>query len=188
MARDYLEEVIALRGEALRELRQSPAFDAFTALDNAAVSLGADRASLDGRAFEANSIGAVLVERARNHTELQKEILSGKPPKALSQGDAAEIVLRSTNTPLRLGELLAGVEEHGVPLTGDKVSNFRSNMSRDKRFYSLKFDGQYLWWFTGVELPKAWVEATSYDRVVEPAASLLFPSQEGGEPIAAATT
>ncbi|GGE12621.1 hypothetical protein GCM10011529_18760 [Polymorphobacter glacialis] len=184
MAGRYLEDVIALRADALRELRESPAFDAFVALDAAAVSLGAERATLDGRAFQANSLGAVLVERARNRSELQKEILSGKPPKPLSQGDAAEIVLRTTDMPLRLGDLLAGVEEQGLVLTGDKVANFRSNISRDRRFYSLKFDGQYLWWFAGVELPKAWVEATGYDLVIEPVASLPFSNQEGGGPVA----
>lgn len=188
MPRNYLEEVIALRAEALRELRQSPAFDAFTALDNAAVSLGAERAALDSRAFEGNSIGAILVERARNHAELRKEMLAGRPPKPMSQGDAAESVLREANAPLRLAELLAGVEESGVVLGGvDKTANFRSNLSRDDRFYSLKFGDKYLWWLTGVELPKAWVEATGYDLVTEPVASLPFSSPEGGEPIAPTT-
>jgi hypothetical protein len=187
VARNFLEEVIALRTDALRELRQSPAFDAFTALDNAAVSLGADRATLDGRAFVANPIGALMVERVRNRLDLQRDVLNGKPPKSLSQGDAAEEVLRLVNTPLRLTDLLVGIEEKGVVVTGDRIANFRSSLSRDTRFYSLKFDNQYLWWLNGVPLAQAWVEATGYDLVVSPA-ELSFHSSEGGDGDATTTT
>ena len=183
MIRDYLVEATMLRDAALAELRQHPAFQAFTVLDNAVVSLGGSRSGFNGAATESASVISVLAERARNRAEI---FVKGAKP--LSQGDAAEQVLRELDIPVRLSELLAAVEDKGVKVSGaDPAANFRSTISRDDRFYSLKHDGQYLWWLTGVTLPRAWIEATEYGLLAEPVASLPFSSLEGGEPIAPTT-
>ncbi len=62
----------------------------------------------------------------------------------------------------------------------DPVNNFRSTVSKDKRFQPYKRNNMHFWWLTGEQLPSSWIEAAGPDLLAEPAASTVRSSQEGG--------
>ena len=90
--------------------------------------------------------------------------------------------------PLPVGRWLEKCITDGINIKGDDpLPNFRSTVSRDKRFYNFVRNGMYFWWLTNVELPEKWKKAEGLDLLDQPSA-FSVSNQEGGDGRAPATT
>jgi hypothetical protein len=175
----WLEKVRDLRAEAWDALMSSPDFIAFKTFDDAVVSLGgAPILAMDSTPLK--DVARRVVEAAGARMTENKK---------LSQGDAAEMVLNQRRIPLSLADLLNGAIEKGAEIGGaDPVSNFRSSISKDKRFRSVTRNGKYFWWLVDVPMPPATNETGEPDLLDGSPDSSVPSSQEGGEGNAPATT
>jgi len=173
MSDSILDKTIALRREAWEQVKATPAYAAYRAIDNAVVALGGDSALLSG-ALKPGSIYA-----------------PPSPPKRISQTDAAASALREGGMPLPIGRFMEAAIEKGADVGGaNPINNFRSALSKDPRFEAVKRNGMYFWWFAGEPLPLRFQdqhkETADPDLLAESAAS-SSSSQEGGESHAATT-
>lgn len=162
MASFILEKTRMLRDEAWQAVMESEAFLAFKALDDAYVRMGgSSRVADDPGAFMEFAKQVVKVA-SRRMAENRK----------LSHAEAAEIALHNAAQPLTTPNLLEAAKEAGAEIGGnDPLNNFRSTISKDSRFKSVKKDGTSFWWIEGEPLPPEWNEATSPSLQDEPVAS-----------------
>lgn len=175
MASDYIEQTVALRDDAWRTVGASPAFIAFKALDDAVAAMGGQRIIAPAPPVNKDgprpSVGP-MVRIPRGRTMGHR----------ISQSDAAEAALLANSEPLPIGRLMEAALAKGAAIGGEKpLANFRSALSKDKRFYSLMRNGLYFWWLDGVELPDKWKEASDRDLLTESDASSVHSNQEGGD-------
>jgi hypothetical protein len=181
---DLLEGAKALRQTAWLELTKCKPFASFKAMDDAVAAMGGGRLIGESPLFGAANM-------AEPNPPARKRIRPFTPKKMTAkrstQGDVAEKILRDGNQPLNIHKLLAAVIDEGVEINGtDKLSNFRSNISRDKRFRSIMSNGGYFWWITSSPIPRGWDETAGQDLWSEPAVS--SDNQEGGDGHGPATT
>lgn len=94
---------------------------------------------------------------------LSKGVLAKLPPQNVrspSQADAAEIALTLRGQPLNLVRLFEAAQELGAEIGGsDPLATFRSSLSKDSRFTSLRTNAGYFWWLSGRPAPRKWSEA-----------------------------
>lgn len=168
MAVSYVEKIKDLREGAWAEVKTSPSFLAFKALDDAVAALGGQRRIAPHEDAPRPSVDTFVRVTREN-------------AKKLSQPDAAMAALKDYG-PLPIGRLMEKAMEKGANIGGGKpIANFRSALSKDERFYSLKRNGLYFWWLTDVELPDKWKEAPNPDLLDGSDASVVGNNQEGGD-------
>lgn len=173
-----LEKTIALRDEAWGNVLKSNDYKAFEALETAAAALGAPKTN---RVLFASASNKTVVAFA-NSVDRPK-----RRTKRITQSQIAERVLKQAGEPLPVGRWLEKCIADGINIKGDDpLPNFRSTVSRDKRFYNFVRNGMYFWWLAGVELPEKRKMAEGLDLLDQPSA-VSFSSQEGGEANATAT-
>ncbi|MDY0957854.1 hypothetical protein SOM26_04060 [Sphingomonas sp. CFBP8993] len=150
MSDEWLDKARALRAEAWDAVLASQPFVAFKKFDDLVMEMGGTSAipsidlSSDWKATAQRSLDAAA-----------KRILDHKK---LSQGDAAELALRQNGEPLPIGRLIEKVTTLGLVLGGaDPVANFRSMMSKDDRFYTIRRGNMYFWWLQEDELTSDWL-------------------------------
>lgn len=176
----WLERQRILRDEAWDAVTSSSDFFAFKAFDDAVVSLGGTPLfHLDTPRFRSAMHNAIEAT-ARRATEARKP----------SQGEAAEIALMKHGRPLHISVFLEAAVDSGAEVGGENpLANFRSTVSKDPRFVTIKRDGQYFWWLAHVALPPDWNEPVDPDLLMEASTgSSVSSNQEGGEGHAPATT
>ena len=184
MAMDLLEGAKALRQTAWLELTKCGPFASFKAMDDAVAAMGGERLIGESPLFGAKGTAELMLPTRKRTLHF---VPKNSTVKRSTQGDAAEKILREGNRPLNIHKLLASVIDEGVEINGtDKLSNFRSNISRDKRFRSIMSNGGYFWWITSSPVPRGWDETAGQDLWSEPAVS--SESKEGGDGHAPATT
>ena len=172
------EKTVLLREEALEQLAASPMYAAFKALDDAVMRMGGVPKLL----FEMNEIGVIA-------RQVFERAAKAPPPEngRRRHGDAAELALRSGREPLTIGRLMEAAAEHGAEIGGnDPLNNFRSTVSKDARFRSLRRNNMYFWWLTDSPTPNSFNELAGPDLLAEPASSPT--DQEGGDEHGPATT
>ncbi len=177
MADSVLDETKALRDKAWAEVKASPSFVSFKALDVAVGAMGGKQILSTPPASNAQ----------KSETQDRKKIVVRRRARP-SQGDTAESCLRQAAEPLPIRDLMSKVTGHGIQISGeDPLANFRSTLSRDNRFKSIMKDGAYYWWLTSSPVPIAWKEAEGLDLQDRPSAS-DSSSQKGGDGHAANNT
>lgn len=151
---EWLDRARQLRAEAWDAVQASSAYVAFKRFDDLVVDMGGTSLiSENDAAASWKSTTLRAVDAAARRLSDQKK---------LSQGDAAEIVLRQVREPLPVARLLEAVVKRGVAIGGaDPLSNFRSSISKDDRFYALRKGSLYFWWLKGQQVPPAWQEPSS---------------------------
>ena len=179
MDKGWLERTREMRAEAWEAVVSSADYAAFKTFDDAVVSLGGSPMfNLDNSSL--SSTTKRVVEAAT------RRIADGKK---LSQGDAAEMVLRVSRMPLSIAPLMEAVLEKGAEIGGtDPLNNFRSTISKDERFYSVKHGNFYYWWLKDLPLPPRGNETAGPDLLTQPAVSSKLTNQEGGGGHAPTTT
>jgi len=146
---DWLEKARRLRAEAWEAVQGSHSFVAFRKFDDLVVEMGGT-SSLPAVDLASNWRGAA--QRAVDAAA--KRVLDQKK---MSQGDAAELALRQEGEPLPIGRLLEKVTNLGVVVSGaDPLANFRSTMSKDNRFGTLRRNNMFFWWMPSEPLPERW--------------------------------
>lgn len=174
-------KVSEARQMAWADVEASPAFAAFKQLDDTVVLLGG-RSALPVFGGDA---GKATV-RAAAGTSSGASSAKGVAGRRITQGDVAEGVLRNSEVPLHIKDFLqktiaAGAEING----GNPLANFRSTVSKDKRFKSVVFNGRYYWWLAATPVPSKFKEATDPDLLASVAS--VGANKEGGEAHATAT-
>lgn len=150
MQNDWLRKAVAMRDEAWHAIKACDEFTAFKAFDDTVIALGGQSAmptTVNGHA--SSEVARVLIERARK----------AQSDKRSSNADVAERLLSEAGKPTPLNQLMSDMKKQGVEFGGaDPLANFRSTMSRDDRFVSLRRDKSYFWWFAGKPTPPEWNE------------------------------
>ncbi len=168
-----------LRDEAWQGVMESDAFLAFKALDDAYVRMGgSSRIAGDPSPLMdlAKQVLRVTTRRMADHRNL-------------SHAEAAEIALDKAGEPLATPQLLSAAKDVGAEIGGnDPLNNFRSTISKNERFYSVKKNGMSYWWVKGKALPPEWNDSAGPSLLDEPAEPSESSSQEGGDGDAPATT
>ncbi|MGS1015591.1 hypothetical protein [Allosphingosinicella humi] len=175
-----LKKTGALRAEAWAALEASEHFSAFKALDDAVVALGGKSA------MPSTSVAENANPERTKHTQANHGG-SREVGKRISHADAAYMALKEADEPLPVGRLLESAVAHGASLRGNVLANFRSAISKDKRFRSIMRNNMYFWWFTASPVPQNWKEATDPDLLNQSVAPVSI-GQEGGESHAATTS
>ncbi|MHA0316996.1 hypothetical protein ACXY7D_03425 [Sphingomonas melonis] len=178
----WLEKARAVRQEAYEALLASQPYAAFKAFDDAVVALGGSPL------FETPDPSSSL--RATASRVLDAVVKRAGEGRKLPQADAAEIALRQQREPMPIGRLMEAAIERGAEIGGnDPLNNFRSTMSKDKRFRPCRRNNMYFWWLTGEPLPPSWNEPEPDDleSLIGPGSS-VSTNQEGGDGHAPATT
>jgi len=81
-------------------------------------------------------------------------------------GDAAEIALTEIGHPLVMPKLLEKAIEYGAEIGGtDPLNNFRSSISKDDRFYSVKRGNIHYWWLKSLPLPPEGSSNSSFKQI-----------------------
>jgi len=176
-----LEKIEKLRDEAWEAAMASPAFATLLALDEAVDAAGGKRLlASKGEPAPLTTFAQGSVKPA-----IAFYNAAATPNQRLSQGDAAALALKA-NGPLPVGRLMESAMARGAVIGGGKpLISFRSTLSKDPRFYSLKRNGMFFWWLTDVELPEGWTgPSESYDLPLDPNPD---SSQKGGDSHAATT-
>lgn len=174
-----LLKIVALRDEAWNHVENSEHFKAWKGLNDAVLAL-------DVTAANNETITVFETKTSRSMNPKPKPNIKRKT-KRVTQSAVAESVLKSMGEPLPVGRWLEKSIERGINIRGDDpLSNFRSTVSRDKRFYNFVRNGMYFWWLNGVELPEKWKKAEGRDLLDQPSA-FVSHNQEGGEANATAT-
>ena len=172
-----LLKIVALRDEAWINVESSENYKAWKGLNDAVLALNVT--AVASEALASGRVEAVV-------TEISKPKIKRKM-RRVTQSDVAESVLKSEGEPLPVGRWLEKSIARGINIKGDDpLPNFRSTVSREKRFYNFVRNGMYFWWLEGVELPENWKMAEGRDLLDQPSA-VSFSSQEGGEANATAT-
>lgn len=176
-----LDKIEKLRDEAWQEAMASPLFATVRALDDAVAAAGGSRL------FNVKALDAPQPLYASTKIlEIKNVFDPGKASgQRLSQGDAAEKALRRAG-PLPVGRLMEAAAELGAQIGGEKpLVSFRSTLSKDNRFYSVKRNGMFFWWLTGIDFPEGWMgPSESYDLPLDPDPD---SNQKGGDRHAATT-
>lgn len=177
-----LEKTMALRAELWNDVLKTDAYRAFTALDSAVIAMGGPKANQALFAMPVVAVAAAFGNPARAHSPQKRKT------KRITQSQIAERVLKQAGEPLPVGRWLEKCIADAINIKGDDpLPNFRSTVSRDKRFYNFVRNGMYFWWLEGVELPEKWKMAEGLDLLDQPSA-VSFSSQEGGDGHAADNT
>lgn len=172
------DKMVALRDEALDEMRKTEAFKAFIALDDAVVAMGGERLPVT------DSIDSAVTAVSNIYSRMPRN----PNGKRVSQGDAAAMVLEERG-PTPGVDLLDAIPDKGGNVGGDKpMINLTSTMSKDSRFVSVRRDGSYFWWFADRPLPENWNTGAGLDLGGEPAPVSMPSSLEGGDGHDPATT
>ncbi|CAN0514793.1 unnamed protein product, partial [Phaeothamnion confervicola] len=132
-----------LRNEASARLKSNPDYLAIQEIDR---SIAAVMKQLEASGTVTASVAAPSTPAAT------RQQLSGRRP---SQGDASLTAIEAVGTPVAIEELVDRVESMGVKLTGRKLVNLSSSLSRDPRFVSISWRGGRKWWLAGKELPSS---------------------------------
>ena len=177
-----LEKTTALRTELWNDVLKTDAYRAFTALDNAVVAMGGDRAN---RLI----LATLTVKPALGYANAQDvAAVKRRKVKRITQSQIAERVLKRAGEPLPVGRWLAACIADGINIKGgDPLPNFRSTVSRSKLFYSFSRNNMFFWWFTGVDLPENWKKAEGPD-LLDQSSAFSVSNQEGGGGYAANVT
>ena len=171
-----IDKTKALRDEAWQDVVASAAYRAFKGLDAAVKAMTGEESVLLG-------VNGPAGPRFNNLSNKNKPAAT-----RITQGDVAARVLKANGQPLPIGRWLEKSVAGGINIKGDDpLPNFRSTVSRDKRFHSIKRNNMYFWWFTDIDLPESWKEATDPSLPGFSAAS-DSDSQEGGDGHAANNT
>lgn len=179
MSPSIADKTRVLRDEAWQGVMESDAFIAFKALDDAFVRMGGSSRIADDPHPIAALAGSVFRTAVRRMAENRK----------LSHAEAALAALRNEKMPLPTPQLLEASKEAGAEIGGaDPLNNFRSTISKDDRFYSVKKNGTSYWWLKGDALPSEWNDSAGPSLLDEPAEPFVSSSQEGGDGDAPATT
>jgi hypothetical protein len=182
MDQSILKATITLRDDAWRKVLSTEEFRAYKALNNAVKAMGGD----SGAEFITHA-AAVAAPTPR---VISGSSVGGNAPfvRRVSQAEAAEQTLRETGAPLTGAQLVQPVAEKGAVVGGENpTTNLTSTLSRDKRFYNLRRDGQYFWWIRGEALPPGWDEAEPDEFADLLGSASSSSSKEGGESHAATT-
>lgn len=149
MESEWLAKARGLRADAWDAVCATPDYIAFKNFDALVVQMGG--ASVLGD-LDAASNWKSAAQRALDG--VARRVSEGKRP---SQGDAAEMALRQQREPMSIGRLIEAAMAKGAEIGGsDPLANFRSAMSKDARFYTIRRDTGFHWWLTGEPLPAAW--------------------------------
>ena len=168
-----------VRDDAWQLVVESEAFIAFKALDDAYVRMGGASRLAD----EPNALAALT---RQTFSAVVKRVAEAR---RVSHAEAAEMALRKAGRPLETPILMAFAKEVGADVGGsDPLNNFRSSVSREGKFRSVRKDGTSYWWFKDEALPSGWNEPADPSLLDEPAGSSVYSSQEGGDGDAPATT
>lgn len=154
MNAEWLDRARQLRAEAWEAVQASPAYVAYKHFDDLVVDMGGASTSSEGDAAASwkTSTQRAVEAVARRLTDQKKP----------SQGDAAEFVLQQAREPLPIGRLFEAAIERGAAIGGtDPLANFRSAISKDDRFYSLRRNNLFFWWLKSEAVPSGWLEPTS---------------------------
>lgn len=179
-----LDKIEKLRDEAWQEVMASPALATVRALDDAVEAAGGKRLfESQGSRIPAAITSAIFTPALSVRPAAYAG--GGEAIPRMSQADAAEQALLS-NGPLPVTPLMTQAIELGANVGGEKpLVSFRSTLSKDDRFYSIKRDGYFYWWLTNVDLPEGWMgPSESYDLPLDPDPE---SSQRGGDSHAATT-
>jgi hypothetical protein len=184
MTDSMLTRTEALRQEAYEALHASEQFRAFKALDDAVAAMGGARQLAAPVAADFVTSNGVVVE-----LKTLPPVNRQRQRKRLSQGDGAEIVLKQVGAPVASPDLIDLVAKAGIEVSSgpNRLANFGSTLSRDSRFCSIRREGVYYWWLTGVDLPPFENEAPGLLGEEQPGASSVSSNQEGGDAHAATT-
>jgi hypothetical protein len=162
MDAEWLDRARQLRAEAWEAVLATSAFIAFKKFDDLVIDMGGTTAlgEVDVAASWKATTQRAMEAAARRFSDTRK----------LSQADAAEVALAQRREPTPIGVLLEAAIERGAEIRGaDPLSNFRSALSKDDRFYALRRNNMHYWWLKNELLPAAWRD------------------QPGGEPAGAQT-
>lgn len=170
----------ALRDEAWQGVTETDVFLAFKALDDAVVRMGGTSRIVDEGVPSPAPTSQVYKALVRRMTEHRR----------LSHAEAAEIALREAKQPLQTPQLLDAAKAAGAEIGGnDPLNNFRSTISKDDRFNSVKKSGSNYWWITGLDLPSGWNEPEPLDlEALLGSGPSVSSSKEGGDGHGPATT
>lgn len=149
MDAEWLDRARQLRAEAWEAVQSSSAYVAYKHFDDLVVEMGGTSTLSEGDASASwkTSTQRAVEAAARRLTDQKKP----------SQGDAAEFVLRQARKPLPIGHLFEAAIERGAAIGGsDPLANFRSAVSKDNRFYTLRRGNGYFWWLRGEPVPAAY--------------------------------
>ncbi|RYY22912.1 MAG: hypothetical protein EOP62_21895 [Sphingomonadales bacterium] len=147
MATDYLSGTQLMRDKAWAEVLQSETYKAFVALDAAVVAMGGQ--SMDKAAPSAAAITSAHCVGWPPVMPVVRERIRRQP----SHADMAWTALRKSGRPLSIGRFLEATIAEGAEIGGDQLANFRSTLSKDNRFQSVRHNSMYFWWFADEPLP-----------------------------------
>lgn len=146
---DWLERARELRAEAWDTVQASAGFIAFKKFDDLVVGMGG------ATAMPEVNLGSSWKSTAKRAVDAAARRVS--EAKRLSQGDAAELALAQARRPLGIGKLLKASVELGAEIRGaDPLANFRSAVSKDARFFTIKREGYHFWWVVNTPVPADW--------------------------------
>lgn len=172
MSNEFVEATTALRDKAWESVKSSPAYEYFKAMDAATVAAG-------GQSLLNNEKALSAAERPLPNPIRHWNINGGI--KKLTQRAAATASLRERGEPMDVFQLLDAVKAKGIVFRGDDpLPSFRSVMSKDDNFTTLRRGGKYYWWFTGEAVPPNWNETGGVDLLAPPPVSSMSSNQEGG--------
>lgn len=179
---DYIAAAADMREKAWSDLVSSHAFRAFRAADNMVVELGG-ASVMPNMTLTSAPDKTPIADGTPAARKIRVRAKDGSlKPK---QADAAYRVLTELG-PMNTKNVMELAVAMGATAGGSNpLSNFRSAISHDDRFYSFRHNGEHLWWLEGVDLPKGWDEATG-DLLRDAASS--DADQKGGDGHDPATT
>lgn len=166
------DQTKALREAAWQLVTESEAFVAFKALDDAYVRMGGASRLAD----DATSFAGLTRQAFATATKKMSE------SRRLSHAEAASIALRKAGEPMMTPALMEAAKDIGADIGGsDPLNNFRSSVSREGSFRSVKKDGASYWWLKDEPLPPEWNEPAGPNLLDDPASSSVSSSQKGGD-------
>lgn len=158
---DMLTKTKALRAEALAtalaSIKDTPAFAILAALDEAVRAMGGELL------LAASAARADTVDRASfpPSDEVLRGVVHRITAKRLTQTEGAAAALRENGAPLPSGLLMEAAGKLGVRLGGaDPLANFRTSLSKDGRFISLRRNSMSFWWFKDEPVPLSFQNET----------------------------
>lgn len=153
-----LEQMAMLRDEAWAAVRETQEYKSFAIIDAAFKHM---KAEFQEPVMTARGDFPKLVRRKPTH------------------GDIAQKVLIDAKRPLTISSLLDACLDAGMNIAGDDpLASFRSTVSRDDRFKSIKQNGVFYWWLKDVPIPEKWEAESSIFHVLR--SSATPENEEGG--------
>lgn len=99
------------------------------------------------------------------------ELLDKPYQKRVSHLDGAATTLEQAGHPLPIRELMEGAISAGAAIGGDNPQvNFGSSLSKSSRFKSVKWKGDYAWWFSDRPIPTGVTRIRLFDHAEKEAA------------------